>query len=211
MPPSRTQRHQENSARSSPPISAQKYLFMHWVLRMEALNRLAENSEVNEPPDRKSESIAEWMRKAQKYIDESNRLLLQIKRIQSYLGRNPKSIDPKIVETANWIATARWARALIQNGESDEAVARFLKNSAEGQKRGRPSGAMNCDGQALRALVLHDSNPKWWTWPKLADRVLGCKVHTKHTSDSNCTAKLKQAVTGLRKFLRELESEFTVK
>jgi hypothetical protein len=86
----------------------------------------------------------------------------------------------------------------------------FLSLRAKG-KRGRPIGTIDNDGIPLLALVLYEWNPEVWTFPKLADSLLGCKTHKPHSSQSDCTDKLKKAVGRLRKFLRELGYEQTVK
>lgn len=213
MPPSRRIQSRRVPVSPSQPISAQMVLCQHWLVRTEALKRLAAGAETIVLPNRDSESAAEWIRQSQSQIDQFKRLQLQVQRIESYLGRKPRTSDPKAAENAIWIAAARWVRALSQNGESDEAVARFLRNLVEShrtKKRGRPPGAMNYDRHALTALVRNDINPRLWAWPKLADELLACKLHTAHAWDSECTVRLKQAVKRLRAFLRDLASDFTV-
>ena len=210
MPANRRDKSRKVPVPSSPPISAQMCLYQHWRIRTEALRRLAASEESIVPPSRDSESVAEWMRQSQGQIDQFKRLQLQIQRIESYLGRKPRTRDSEGAENSNWIVSARWVRALIENGYPDEAVAGFLRNFEEGHKstkRGRPPGAMNCDRLALTALVRHEIEPRLWTWPKLADELFACKLHCPHTWDSSCTVALKQAVKRLRAFLRELASE----
>ncbi len=206
---------QEEFVVSPSPAPVQLRLFQHWKARNEALRRLTEEAKTHKPPNKETDSIPEWMGKAKKHIDETNRLLLQIARIQGYLGRDRKSIDPEIVTAAHWKARAQWVRRLIENGESDEAVASFLRSAVEGERkdkgRGRPSGSTDCDSQAMLALAIHDSDSKYWTWPKLADWLLGCKIHERHAWDSDCTVRLKKTVYRLRAFIRELDSECTVK
>jgi hypothetical protein len=74
-------------------------------------------------------------------------------------------------------------------------------------KRGRQAGTVDLDGHAVMALTLHGWDPKRWSYPKLADELLGCKRHKSHAADSDCVDKLKKAVARLRALLQELGYE----
>jgi hypothetical protein len=97
---------------------------------------------------------------------------------------------------------------MIGEGASDEYIALYLEiYLLQGKGRGRPKATYDAEGYALQALELHDTNPKVWNWPKLADRLLNCKIHSRHSSESPCTGKIKKATERLRAFLKELQSE----
>lgn len=214
MPPKEEGFEQRFAAAVSMPASAQRFLYVYWLLANELLKKLAEESAQIRPANRSGEDVRHWMRNAQEHIDKSGNLQLQLRRVESYLGHKPRKISPRALEDAKSLAAARWVRASIQNGDSDEDIAGWLRNflsSSRKRKRGRPVGTMDYDGHALIALVLYDSAPRLWTYPILADSLLGCKAHKPHTSESDCTGKLKKAVGRLRKFLRELGYEQTVK
>jgi hypothetical protein len=201
---------QERLAAAIAHATARRFLYLYWLLANAHLNKLADESAQIRPVDWRSEDVRAWMRKVQEHVDESDSLMLQLRRVEGYLGHKATEIDPRTVEDMDFLTVAKWVRALTQNGDSDEDIARWLRNFLSPRsksKRGRPAGVIDCDGHALDALVLHDSAPRLWTYPKLADVLLGCKAHKPHTSESDCTGKLKKAVERLRKFLRELGYE----
>jgi hypothetical protein len=180
---------------------------------------LVENRDSIESMNRQFKSVPEYIRNIQEHLDKSNWLTTEIRRVEGYLGKEhtTQKPTPQMIEDSRCIATARCVRVFIQSGESDKSVAVFLKDSFSSaspktkQKRGRPIGSLDCDGYAVNALELRDSHPRYWTWPKLADELMGCKSHTAHTCDSECTARLKKSVARLHKYLEELGYFATVK
>ncbi|MGA7830599.1 MAG: hypothetical protein WCA21_06545 [Terracidiphilus sp.] len=196
---------------SSAPALVHQILCLHLIATLADAAQQMKMIEMTRPPDSQAETMPEWRQRILKYDDELGRLLLQIERIENFMGRKQKCRNADPAESFDWTFMARLVRGMIQRGASDEYLAAYLKRSmgggSTGRKHGRPSGAMNYDGLALQALEIHNMNPKFWTWPRLADRVFAdCKAHSKHTSDDSCTVKLRQAVTRLRAFIRELES-----
>lgn len=188
--------------------SAQRFLYLYWVLATERLNRLTAESANLVPPPRSDEAKPEWMRNAQEHIDKSENLQLLLRRVESYLGHKPKVIDQRALEDAKSLAAVRWVRASIQIGDSDEEIAAWLRNFlalSTKENRGRKAGTIDSDGHALLALVLYERNPKVWSYPKLADHF--CKKGRPHAADSKCVDKLKKAVMRLRKFLQVLGYE----
>ncbi len=200
--------HERLVVAKSMPESAQRFLYLYWVLATEWINRQAAESVNPVPPPRNGKDIPEWMRKAQVYINKTECQIEQFRRVESYLGRKPQKIDQKKSEDVNCLTAARWIRAAAQDDYSDEENAAWLRNflthSTKG-KVGRRAGTVDSDGHALLALVLYELEPKVWSYPKLADHF--CKSHKKHTADSDCVDKLKKAVRRLRAFLKELGYE----
>lgn len=192
--------------------SAFDFLTSKWRLTTDRLDKLEEEW-ARLPPMNQQPRLAR-MHKAQRLIDERENLMFLRRRIESYLGNDARKIDSRYVEFAKYVDVVRWVRVSIQSGESDEFMAAWLMgefpSSDARHKRGRSKGTVDHDGHALLAVMLHDSVPRMWTYRKLADRLLGCMAHKVHTSDSDCTGKLKKAVERLRKFLRELGYEQTV-
>jgi hypothetical protein len=199
----------------SMPASAQRFLYLYWLLANKKLSRLAEESAHIQPVNRRAEDVLCWMRNAQEQIENGKNLQLVLRRVESYLGHKPREIDMKILEDSMNLIAVKWIRASILNSDSDEEIAEWLRNflpaSPKG-KHGRPAGTMDCDGHALLALVLHDNNPNYWTWPKLADNLLSCKDGP-HRADCECGCvdRLKHSVGRLRTFLLELGYQSTVK
>jgi hypothetical protein len=189
------------------PDSAYRFLYLYWLLATERLKRLAAESSDPLPPPHNGEGLQAWRRKAQEHVDKEENLTLQLRRVERYLGHKPMKIDMRKLQDAKCLTAAKWNRAAIQDDYSDEEIAAwfksFLASNATG-RRGRPSGTVDCDGHALLALVLFDSDPKLWGYPKLADALLGCDKHIPHTADSECVDKLGKSVERLRKFLREI-------
>lgn len=190
---------------TSKPESAQRFLYLCWVLSTEWLKRQAAELENPDIPPRNNVDIPEWACKTQGHINKIKRQMEQLRRVESYLGHKPKEIDPRIIEDVKCLAASKWIRAAAQYGYSDEENAAWLKNfltqSTKG-KRGRIAGTVDSDGHALLALVLYEWEPKAWSFPKLADHF--CNKHKPHTADSDCVDKLKKAVKRLRAFLQEL-------
>lgn len=183
----------------SMPDSPQRFLYMYWLAGNERLKMLANET--------RNTLDGVWMRNTKKRVDEATELIRQLRQVERYLGHKPKEIDPRILEDAMYLTTARWVRASVHNGDSDELIACFLRHSlGAGQKRGR-GGAVAPDSHALLALTLRESYPAFWSYPKLADQLLGCRVHKEHAHDTSCTLTLKKAVERLRRFLRELGYE----
>jgi len=151
------------------------------------------------------------MRKAMRLVKEREHLTLLLLRIESYLGLDPKRPDPeswgpRIAEFAKYMDAVRCIRVMIQSGDSDETIIALLMllipiSDANG-KRGRPKGTIDHDESVLLAMELRDSDPKEFSWPKLADHFCNCKKP--HSADSVCVDKLKKAVKRLRDFLQEL-------
>jgi hypothetical protein len=132
-------------------------------------------------------------------------LTARMRRIQGYLAQTQNRPASEALSALN---AAELIRESIRKGDSDEAIALFLEQwKKPATKRGRPRGSNHFESVVVLALQLHDSNTKVWTWPKVADQLLNCKSHSAHEWDSECTATLKQAVTRLRVFLIELQSD----
>ena len=207
MPPKEEGFEQRLAAAVSLPASTQQFLYLYWLLANERLKRIAEDAAHLLPVNRRAEDVPTWMRKAQEHNEKTKNLQLVLRRVESYLGHKPKEVDARTLEDAMSLSAARWIRASIQNGDSDEEIAEWLRSflsSSRKGKRGRPAGTMNCDGHALLALVLYDRNPDIWSFPKLADCLLGCRIHKEHAHDTSCTRDLTKAVERLRSFLAEI-------
>jgi hypothetical protein len=186
-------------------LSTQQILWFHWLRSLERLRALARVSEDRPPLNQDTPYSPERERKAIAIVLGFELLTARMHRIQSYLEPGKKR---PVSDVLSALSAAQLIRANIHKGDSDEAIALFLGKWREpDKKRGRPKGSNDSESVALLALQLHDNNPKLWTWPKVADQLLKCKSHKVHSWDSDCTAKLKQAVTRLRAFLKELESD----
>ena len=141
-------------------------------------------------------------------------LMERLRRIEGYLGHAPRKINPKTLEDAKCLEAVRWIRAATRENWPEERIASWLSNylrSHARTKRGRQAGTVDIDGHEVMALTLHGWDPKLWSYPKLADELLGCKRHKSHTADSDCVDKLKKAVARLRTFLQELGYKLTGK
>lgn len=195
---------------SSLPVPVLRFLYLY---RFNALRRLkdlhGEIAELCRFENRNTASGVEQQRRMRIRLKESETLSSRLERIERYLG-HPK-IDPRIETAIESLEYAKLFRFLVQIGSSDEALAAYWRNTLPSKSsRGRPVGTMNCDGYALRALALLEANPKVWSYPKLADVLLGCKAHKSHIDISSCTVKLKKAAERLRRFLKELGYQPTV-
>jgi hypothetical protein len=93
MPPKEEGFEQRLAAAASMPSSAQKFLYLYWLLANELLKKLAEESAQIRPVDRSAEDVREWMRNAQEHIDKSENLQVSLRRVESYLGHKPRGID----------------------------------------------------------------------------------------------------------------------
>jgi hypothetical protein len=188
---------------------ARQLLMDHWNrLYLEELLRLSTISPLN----RNTEYLAEHMCELNENLEAMNQHVVRYRQIASYLGHElPPAhqlnggYEPKSLSA---ISVARMIRVFFDNGESDETIASLLESwQQHTPKPGRPTGAATADGLALVALELHESDPKKWSWPRIADEFCEHrKSHAPHGWDSPCTASLKQSVKRLQKFLRELES-----
>jgi hypothetical protein len=186
-------------------LSTQQLLWFHWLRSRERLKALLGTSENRPPLNQDTPYSLERERQANAIVLGNEFLTVRMRLIQSYLS--PGQNQP-VSDTLSAISAAQLIRTNIQRGDSDEAIALFLEEwKKPKKKRGRPKGSNDSESVAVLALQLHDSNPKLWTWPKVADQLLKCKSHNVHNWDSDCTAKLKQAVTRLRAFLKELQSD----
>jgi hypothetical protein len=201
-------RHRKHSTISRKRLPPRVLLCAHWSAKSQRLKELGEISR-RIPPVSQDPSPAQ-QRKRQEVLEEGEGLTLLIRRIGSYLGIEAKM--PAITP----LKAARNVRGMIEKGCCDEEIAFFLmrwrptkeEEALLGKKKvGRPIGASIPDDTALRALELHDTDPKQCEWPRVADQ-LGCKVHNdqKHSWDSSCTVQLKKSVARLRAFLRQLQS-----
>jgi hypothetical protein len=178
----------------------------HAAVKSRLLNALIQQSSsaghlaerVSELPERISELEGQ--------VREGNRHSDHLRRIASYLGFDWKPTPPTPLHAAKQV------RGMVQRGWGDEQIALYLDIYLLRSKgrRGRPRATYDAESFALRALELHDSDPKAWTWPRIADRLLDCKSHKEHVWDSDCTLKLKKAAQRLRTFLAELQSESTL-
>lgn len=184
------------------PGSARQLLEKHWHrLNLEELLRL---SKLTPLTHRHTEYSPECMRELDENLDAVNLHVSRCRRIASYLGQAVEELEWKPLSARG---AARQIEAFIQNGENHETIARFLERWRNPPiKKGRGVGSIDHDGIALRALELHESDPKKWRWPKVADELLNCKRHVEHVWDSDCTERLKQAVVRLQTFIRELQS-----
>jgi hypothetical protein len=182
--------------------SARLILEKHWHrLNLEELLRL---SGITPLCNRHTEYSPECMRELDENLEAVSLHVSRCRRIANYLGRDVKEFEWQPLSARG---VARQIEVFIQNGEDSETIARFLERWRNPPaKKGRPAGSTDHDGIALRALELHESDPKKWPWPKVADELLGCKRHVEHVWDSDCTVRLKQAVVRLQIFVRELQS-----
>lgn len=195
------------TATLSMPESAQRFLYVYWLAATEWLKQSAEESATPHLPPLTGEDLPKWVQSAGGLIAKREMLMEQVRRIEGYLGHAPRKIDPKILEDAKCLEAVRWIRAAFQYGWSDERIAAWLSSylrPSTKAKRGRPAGTVDLGRTAVMALTLHEWNPKLWSYPKLADELLGCKSHKRHTVDSDCVDKLKKAVKRLREFLNDL-------
>jgi hypothetical protein len=148
------------------------------------------------------------MREIEENLEAANLHVSRCRRIASYLGQAlEQGVEEYDWQPLSALGAAKQIEAFTQNGESSETVARFLERWRNPPAKKRPVGSVHNDGIALRALVLHESDPKRWPWPKAADALLDCKLHVEHVWDSDCTVRLKQAVVRLQTFVRELQSD----
>jgi len=184
-------------------LTVQQQLWFHWLRSAERLKLLLGSVSDGPPLNEHTPYSPERLRRAEAIVLGSDMLIARMQRIERYLGyERPKSGPASALEAAKII------RRNMQRGDSDEAIALFLEKWREpSKKRGRPKGSSDSESVAVIALQLRDSNPKSWTWPKIADQLLNCKSHITHGWESDCTAKLKQSVTRLRAFLKELYSD----
>ena len=187
-------------------LSAQELLWFHWCRSRERLRALASMAENRLPLNENTEYSPELVRQANARALGFQLLFARMRRIENYLEQG--RMKRPLLGTLSALSAAELIRANVQRGDSDEAIALFLENWRKpARKPGRPTGSSDCESIAVLALQLHDSDPRRWTWPKVTDQVLNCKSHAVHDSDSECTAKLRQAVTRLRTFLKELQSD----
>jgi hypothetical protein len=195
----------EHSCASTKGLSTQQLLWFHWLRSSERLTALAKVSKDRSPLNQDTPYSPERARQANAVVLGFELLTARMRRIQSYLNHGQKQ---PVSETLPALNAAKLLRENIQRGDSDEAIALFLGQWRKPAKmRGRPSGSSDFESVVVLALDLHDSDPKSWTWPKVADKLLNCKSHAAHKYDDECTAKLKQAVTRLRVFLKEIQSD----
>src|SRR5262249_27540795 len=122
----------------------------------------------------------------------------QLRRLSNYFGLNWS--ERTSFETAKLIRGG-----LLGDHALEQIAPAFIteKNTSARRERGRPRGAMVPDLTPLRALAMHNSDPERWTFPRIADELLNCKMHAQHKWDDGCVAALKQSVSNLRKFLRD--------
>lgn len=196
---------------STLPSPVLQFLFLYRLSILKQLKGLSDAAGQFTSANRDTGSARERMRNMEENLNESERLILQLERIERYLGHS--KTDPRMEEQIGFLEGAKFVRVLIQAGVSDEKIAAWLRHFTPPRskgKLGRPAGTMDSEGHALRALLLYDLDPKVWTFPKLADSLLGCKAHTEHNWDTSCTVNLKKAVERLRGFLGELGYEKSV-
>ncbi|MGA3263769.1 MAG: hypothetical protein ABSC47_06960 [Terracidiphilus sp.] len=191
----------------SMPESAHRFLYVYWLAATKWLKRSDEESTIPQLPPLIGEGIPEWVRSSEETIAKREMLIERLRRIEGYLGHAPRKINPKTLEDAKCLEAVKWIRATTREGWPEERIASWLSNylwPRARAKRGRQAGTVDLDGHAVMALTLHGRDPKLWSYPKLADQLLGCKRHKQHTADSDCVDKLKKAVARLRTFLQEL-------
>ena len=183
--------------------SVRQLLEKHWHrLNLEELLRLSKTSPLD---NRHTEYSPERMRELDENLESVRLHVSRCRRIASYLGHELPEYEWKSLSA---LGAARLIDTFIQNSESYETIALFMEMWRKpAPKLGRPTGAIIPDGLALRALELHESDPKRWTWPKVADELLNCKVHATHNWESDCTDRLKKAVSRLQAFAKKLQSE----
>jgi len=189
------------------PESAQRFLYVYWLLGTEWLKRREEESAVPHIPSRSIGSLPELVHEAEKQVANFKEVTERLRRVELYLGHVRSKNNPKTLDGAKWLVAARWIRAAAQAGYSDEENAEWLGNffaSRSEETRGRKAGTVDSSGHALLALVLYELAPKVWSFPRLADHFCKTSQHKPHTADSDCVDKLKKAVKRLRDFLQEL-------
>jgi hypothetical protein len=195
----------EHSCALPKDMPTQQLLWFYWLRSRERLTALAKVSEDRPPLNQYTPYSPERERQAKAVVLGFKLLTARMRRIQSYLNHGKKR---PASEALSALSAAQVFRENIQRGDSDEANALFLEQWRKpAKKRGRPRGSSDFESVVVLALQLHDSNPKFWTWPKVADQLLNCKSHAAHKWDDACTARLKQAVTRLRAFLEEIEAD----
>jgi hypothetical protein len=198
------------TAALSMPESAHRSLYVYWLAATEWLKRSGEESTIPQLPPLIGERFPDWVRSTEDTIAKREMLMERLRRIEGYLGHAPRKINPKILEDVKCLEAVRWIRAATREGWPEESIASWLSNylwSMTKAKRGRQAGTVDLDGHAVMALTLHGWDPKRWSYPKLADELLGCKRHKSHAADSDCVDKLKKAVARLRALLQELGYE----
>lgn len=186
-------------------LSVQKRLYFHWLRSAERLTALMSRVDYERPLNDKTEYSPQRIRQLNAIILGHELLTIRMRRIERYLGYKRKQ---SMEDAHSWLGPAKLIRGNVLKGDSEDAIAILLQKLCEPvKKRGRPPGTGDSESVAATALELLDSNPGYWTWSKIADRLLKCKTHTAHESDSECVNRLKQAVARLRDFLEELEAD----
>jgi len=191
----------------SMPESAHRCLYVYWLAATEWLKRSLEESTIPQLPPLIGEGFPEWVRSTEDTIAKREMLMERLRRIEGYLGHAPRKINPKTLEDAKCLGAVRWVHAAARDGWPEERIASWLSNylwPRTRAKRGRQAGTVDLDRHAVMALTLHEWDRKLWSYPKLADELLGCKRHKSHAADSDCVDKLKKAAARLRTFLQEL-------
>jgi hypothetical protein len=191
----------------SMPESAHRFLYVYWLAATEWLKRSGEESTIPQLPPLINEGFPDWVRSTEDTIAKREMLMERLRRIEGYLGHAPRNINLKTLEGVKCLEAVRWIRAATREGWPEERIASWLSHylwPRTRAKRGRQAGTVDLDGHAVMALTLHGWNRKLWSYPRLADELLGCKRHKPHTADSDCVDKLKKAVARLRAFLQEL-------
>jgi hypothetical protein len=205
MPRGRWLVESEHSCALPEGLSTQELLWFHWLRSRERLKTLGSHSENRPPLNQDTQYSPEREREANAVVLGYELLTARMRRIESYFS---PSLQQPASDTLSALSAAQLIRTNIQRGDSDEAIALFLEQWKNPEKkRGRPKGSSDSHSVTVLALQLHYSNPTRWTWPKVADQLLNCKLHTAHDSESSCTVTLKQAVTQLKRFLKELQSD----
>ena len=194
----------DTSSTSLNLLSAQKVLWFHWLRSCEYIQAISIVS--NSLPSLNGQTYDADRAAQLQAIADGHRLFDQrIRRIERYLGYTSNQGAARIPAA---IEGAKLIRARIERGDGDEAIAYLLEELRKPRsKAGRPVASNHADGFALRALDLHKSNSRFWTYPKIADCFCECKRGRPHSSNSDCVAKLKQAIHRLKTFIAELEDE----
>ena len=187
---------------------ARLFLFLHWLF----INQWLQEQKEPPPVPLNQGAVSEWIYEAEEQLRTTKQYLSEYELCERYLGHVPPKIepDPKQLEEELILRGVQLMRSAVSQGWTDERITTWLSSyfrSVTQAKRGRPARTVSSDGIALRALELHDFDPKGWTYPMLADVLLGCRKHKQHTADSECVDKLKKAVARLRAFLREIGYE----
>jgi hypothetical protein len=184
---------------SPKPGTTRRLLEMHLEkLDLDALMRLS--------PLREKHSVGDlpFRQKRQEILRQTDQYVSQCRRILGYLGAGDRPNDWNQLSAT---AVVQQVVCSLENGDSYETIARFLNEwRTASRKQGRPSGSSVGDGIALRALELRESGPDKWSWSKIADELLECKLHKVHSWDDECTARLKVAVKALQSFVQELQA-----